>query len=130
MSERDRSTLIAHYRSLLFQQLSGRPWIVAMDVLVVAARHAKELQALGVESVLAIGASRGTGELPSSEAVPQIDLASSGDLDMMEAIHSAQALLNDLPAQVREAVDRFDPHRAASVVGAIFCSHLPVADRR
>ncbi|MEC9070877.1 MAG: hypothetical protein VX938_00800, partial [Myxococcota bacterium] len=129
MSDPVRAALIAHYRSLLSRHLAQRPWVVAMDVLVVAARYARELQGLGVESVVAIGASRGTGELPSSEVVPQIDLGSRADTGMMQAIHDAQAALTDLPAEVRAAVDRLDPQRAASVIGTIFCSHLPVADR-
>ncbi|MEL6342946.1 MAG: hypothetical protein AAFV53_07415 [Myxococcota bacterium] len=105
---------------------AGRRWIVAMDVLVGAAWQAKGLMDLGAAAVLAIGARRGVGEIP--EGIETINL-DRPRLPMMRAIRDADAALNDLPQDIRDRVDDFDPGHTARAVRTIFSSGAPVAGR-
>ncbi|MDP6934705.1 MAG: hypothetical protein QGG40_17425, partial [Myxococcota bacterium] len=126
----DDDPLVAHYREQLSSFIVGRPWIVAMDVLVGAARTAEQLRALGAERVLAIGASRGTGDLPDNDEIPCIDLGQATGGGIMDAIRASEELLTNLPPETLTRIDRFDPEHQARVVGTIFCSGLPIAGRR
>ncbi len=119
----------AYYRQLVESVIQGRPWVVAMDVLVPAALMAEQLLELGASRVFAIGAARGAGALPDPEQVPQLALDNRGD-DLMAAIRSGQELLADLPAHAVAALDQFDPHGVAKVIGAMFSDGRPVAGRR
>ncbi|MFP6605504.1 MAG: hypothetical protein VCC19_02920, partial [Myxococcota bacterium] len=83
----------------------------------------------GADRVLAIGASRGTGEIPEAEELQCLELGCSSDLGMMEAIRASERLLVNLPVAARQEVDRFDPSSQARVIGTIFGSGQPVADR-
>lgn len=106
----------------------GRRWIVAMDVLVAGSAMAKRLLDAGALDVLAVAASRGTGplaELPESRLLC-LDVRGP---DMMTAIRATEAALDQLPPELVEAVDRFDPERAARVVRALFSTGAPVAGR-
>jgi len=122
-------TTFQHYRTILESVIEKRPWIVAVDVLVGAGALAETLLDHGAERVLAIGASRGAGNLPSPERVSQILLDCADSPDMMTAIRTAQAALANVGPEVQAKVDAFDPERAARVVGAIFCNADPVARR-
>jgi hypothetical protein len=98
----------------------GRPWIVAHEVAVGACRTAERLLDLGASAALAIGTSRGTGDL--SERVPHAHLTLSG-ASIMEGIRAAERALATDPT-LRAAADAFDPEHKAGVVGALF-STLP-----
>ena len=118
----------SYYRSLVASVIRGKPWIVAMDVLVPAAAMAQSLLELGASRVFALGASRGAGEVPDPAEVPQLALDNTG-ADMMLAIRSGQDLLANLPAHAREALDAFDPDREARVITALFSDGRPVGGR-
>ncbi|MFO0609291.1 MAG: hypothetical protein U0324_39365 [Polyangiales bacterium] len=118
----------APFRDALRAVIQGRPWVVAVDVLAGATRTVDELLALGASRVMAVGAYRGMGPLPDPARVPTV-LLDLPPADMMAAIRAADDALSDLPAEVRAAVDRFDPAREARVVGTLFSSGRPVADR-
>lgn len=109
-------------------RIQGRPWIVAMDVLVPAARTAKQLLELGASRVLAIGGSRGTGALPDPDVVPQITLGVTGP-DMMGSIRAAEAALAAVPPAVQVQIDAFDPAGEARVIGTLFSGGAPVGGR-
>ena len=116
-----------HYRAELSKLVRGRPWIVATDVVVGAARHGTRLLDLGAQRVLVIGGSRGTGDI--DERLETIELGLRGK-DMMDGIRSAEAVLDALPAEVIAQVDAFDPQREALVVRELFSEGRPVAGRR
>ena len=107
----DVDGLVQHYRDQARTFIEGRPWLVATDVLVSAARMGSQLMELGAERVLAIGASRGVGDLPPPEQVQCIELGLAGETDMMEAIHQSGRALANLPDWVLAEVERFDPDR-------------------
>ncbi|TNE88801.1 MAG: hypothetical protein EP330_13500 [Deltaproteobacteria bacterium] len=116
----------SHWASLLRDQVAGERWLVAMDVAVPAARLAKALLELGAESVFALGASRGTGDLAE---VPTrwLDVRGEGMMGGIRA--SEQALIGPLPPEVRAAIDAWDPEHRARVVRPLFSGPEPVADR-
>ncbi len=118
----------SYFRGLVESVIRGRPWVVAMDVLVPAATVAQQLLDLGATRVFAVGAARGAGELPDAEQIPQIALDNRGD-DLMSAIRSGQELLANLPDAAREAIDRFDPEGVAEVIGTMFSDGRSVAGR-
>ena len=116
------------YRDLIAGRVAGRPWICATDVVVSAAAAAVQLLDLGAERVLAIGGSRGTGDLPDAAAIPQILLGTQGD-DMMGAIRASEAALAAVPPDVQARIDAFDPAGEARVITALFSSGAPVGGR-
>jgi hypothetical protein len=119
----------SYYRGLVQSVIEGKPWLVALNVLVPAALLAQGLKDFGATRVFALGASRGMGSLPDPEDVPQLALDNRGT-DMMAAIRAGQDLLADLPAHARDALDRFDPEGAARAIGTLFSDGRPVAGRR
>ena len=118
-----------YYRDLVSATIGGKPWIVAVDVLVPAVRFAAEMLELGASRVFALGAGRGAGVLPDRDDIAMLALDNRGP-DVMAAIRSGLDLLADLPPHARAALDAFDPDRAARVIGAPFCDDRTVGDRR
>jgi hypothetical protein len=129
LEEQERSDLIAHYAELVRGFVAGRRWVAATDVLVGAAKQGKTLLDFGADRVIAIGGSRGTGELPEPEEMQCIDLEVKAE-DMMSGIRQAMAALENLPDWACDEVNRFDPDHEAQVLGTIFCSDSDVGGRR
>ena len=119
----------SHYRELTESVYGDRKWIVAMDVLVPAAAQARTLLDLGASGVLAIGASRGSGDLPEPSEVRQLDLGVAVEGGTMQAIRASQDALADVPAEVRATIDDFDPAREARVIVPHFSTGRPVGRR-
>lgn len=128
LSAQERQALVTHYAALTRSFVADRPWVVATDVLVGAAKQAQTLLKFGASRVIAIGGSRGTGDLPGSELMKCLDLKVKAP-DMMAGIRKSGLALEDLPDWAREAVDDFDPQHEANVLSTIFCSGENVADR-
>jgi len=117
---------VEHWTDIVRRCVAGHRWIVAQDVLVSAAGVAKRLQDLGASSVLAIGATRGTGPVPAGVATICMDVRATS---MMDGIRRGEAALDALPAEHVAAVDAFDPDGSARVVRTIFSEGRPVAGR-
>ena len=119
---------VEYFREQVRQFVQSKRWIVAMDAAVPATAMALQLLELGAERVLAIGTSRGTGELGEHERLNTLVLnaRSSG---MMETIRHAESLLSALPPEAQREVDAFDPERTAMVVRALFSTGEPVGGR-
>jgi len=115
-----------YYEDLIRPVIAASPWVVGMDVLQLAARHAKHLSDLGAPAVLAVGGSRGVGVLP--EGVPTVVLGTGGD-SMMAAIRAGEAALDCLPASALAAIDAFDPAGAARGLRALYSGGRPLAGR-
>lgn len=120
----------SYYRGLVASVIRGRTWICAEDVLVPAAATAASLlERFGAARVLAIGGSRGTGELPDPERVPRLTLGSSGD-DLMSVIRNGQAALEAVPEAVLSRVDELDPEGEARVLAGLLGGEGRIAGRR
>lgn len=110
----------------LRRALQGRRVIVVSDVIQGAGGLARVLAAQGVEELFLIGGRLGTGKLPE---LPHVILGLP-PRSMMEAIHQCQDALCDLPQDVIERIEAFDPEGTAWVVGPFFFRGDPVAGRR
>ncbi len=128
LSETERQALLEHYEALTRSFIAERPWISATDVLVGATNQGKTLLKFGADKVLAIGGSRGTGELPDPEQMQCIDLEVTAET-MMEGIRLSMAALEDLPEWAVEQVNCFDPDHQAMVLGTLFSSDRNVGGR-
>ena len=115
------------YVELLRAIFGGRSWLVAMDVLAYSAQVSKQLLDLGATGCFALGASRGTGEVPAD--LPQLALNARGDT-MMAGVRAAEAVLDALPSHAMEAIDAWDPERQAQVIRTLFSACAPVARRQ
>jgi hypothetical protein len=114
------------YSRILTDIFGGRKWICVGAVVMEAAGSATTLRDLGGE-VLALGASRGAGEIPEWLQTINLDVGSARS--MMESMRRAEAAIAELPAWARAEIDRFDPQGTARAVLPIFGSLQRVADR-
>jgi len=118
-----------YFRDLVSSAVAGRPWLVAGDVLVPMAFIAQTLHELGASSVLALGVSRGMGDLPDPDVIPQVHGPGIVAPDTMTGIRMAGEVLADLPPDLRAAVEAFDPRKEARAVTPLYFDGRPVAGR-
>lgn len=117
------------HRELLGEVVAGRRVVVALEVLVAAARMEEQLRQLGAADVLVVAGSRGTGELDPEVERQAVDLSITAE-DLMDGIRAFEAALADPPRRAREAVEAFDPDGGATVIAPLFSQHERVLDRR
>lgn len=117
-----------HHVQLLRDHLAGRRVIVLLDVLVASAAYATRLRELGVEEMLLVSGSRGTGEIDAEVERDALVLGTGGD-DLMAAIRAFEAAVSDPPRELREAIDAFDPAGEALVITTMFSSRRHVCGR-
>jgi hypothetical protein len=129
LSEKDQDWLIEHFKSELNGVFSNKKWIVAMDVLYSSCLFSKKLKELGAESVLAIGSSRGVGELPNEDELLKINLNVSSRFGIMESIIKSEDAILNLEGEYIEIINDFDPKKTAKVIRTIFSSDCLVAGR-
>jgi hypothetical protein len=115
---------IEYYQDLLRPHFEGRKFILIGGPVVGFGDMIRQLRALGAERPLIIGSTLGTGHPPSQEEASWCSLEVRGR-DTMESFYRYEALLRDLPREVRETVERYDPGRTARVLGAIVLSEVP-----
>ncbi len=106
-----------------------RPWLVASDVLQGGARTVRRLRTWGAPRCFGIAAREGVGDLVVGPEDWEHHVLGLPSAPFMEAIHSAEDALRDLPSDLQEAVDRFDPDHAMRVIGTIVSDGRPVAGR-
>jgi hypothetical protein len=109
-----------YWRDLLRPVVAGRRIILTGMPVGGAGDRVGLLRNLGAGHVYVIGDGMGTGPLPDCEWM-SLDVSAP---TMMEAIRAGQAALAALPADAMAALDRFDPHRHALVIGT-FLNELP-----
>lgn len=117
-----------HHVQLLRRHLAGRKVIVVLDVLVASAAAADRLRDLGVEDMLLVGGSRGTGEIDVDVERDAVLLGTGGD-DLMGAIRAFEAAIDDPPEALREAIAAFDPGGEALVITTMFSARRDVCGR-
>lgn len=117
---------MSYHLDLARDVYGDRPWILAVDVLAAASHELAALSAAGVERVLVIAGSRGTGPVADHDAVV-LGVAGSS---VMDAIHGLDRALADPAPAVLGAVARFDPGARAKVIPPMFSQLSTVAGRR
>lgn len=127
MSDQD---LFARLDAALDAMVAGRAWLLTDTVLVATSRLAERLVARGAQPCFLLAAQPGTGEGPDEDAAAgAISLDLPAAPTMMDSVRQALAALQDLPDEVVQALDAWDPDREARVLGPIFDTGEPVAGR-
>jgi hypothetical protein len=117
-----------HHRALARAYLDGRRVIVATDAVVVSAALAARVEELGAAATLVVGGSRGTGELDPDAERDAIDLGTAGD-GIMGGIRAFEAGLDVPPRRLVDAIEAFDPDRAAVVLSTLFSRRAELCGR-
>ncbi len=117
-----------YYRELVRPIFEGRKVIVAAEILQAATGLVAFLREAGAERPFVLAGICGTGPVP--EEADQLVLDARGDGSVMGSIRAFEAALVDLPEPARAALDGYDPHREALVLGTLFTLEGTVADRR
>ena len=105
----------AYYNGLLRPLLSGRKFLIAGPIAVGLGGLARRLTGLGTERPFLIAGSEGTGALPTPEEAELhvLGLASS---DILEEHRNLQQVIDNLPCELRRAIDAWDPTESASFI--------------
>jgi hypothetical protein len=120
----------AGYRDLLKSLFQGRPVILAGGVATNWTSTVPLVRSLGAVDVLVIGTQgRGAGPLPDPGDATVLALPDPPAKSMMAAIHAGLARLHTPPAEVLDAVRRFDPAGTALVL-TDFLGTAPELDGR
>lgn len=118
----------AALRDMVRGVVQDRDWICTGDIAQGAVAHAHALHALGARRCLVLAGAMGTGpcDLPTGDL---LHLLGVKEASFLAGIHAMERRLQDLPASVRCALDRFDPRVEARVVGPLYAWHPQVAGR-
>jgi hypothetical protein len=108
----------ARYRDLLRPVFEGRHVILAGGVAVGWTSTVPLVRSLGAADVLVIGTQElGAGPLPDPADATVVALSAPETDSTMARIRTGLARLHAPPAEVVDAVRRFDPRREALVLG-------------
>lgn len=113
------TSIVDHLGAQLRAVLAGRPVVVAADALVTADELVRHLGAHGVERLLVVAGTRGTGWVDPRLERRAVVLGTSGP-GVMGGIRSFLRAMADPPDVLRAAVEEFDPDFEAIVVGPLF----------
>ena len=120
----------ACYRELLRPVFEGRKFLVAGPVAVGLGGLARQLLALGADRPFLIAGYAGTGAVPAPDEAELRVLGVQGG-DILTVHRNLHRALEKLPADVRRAIEAWDPAGTARFVFADpLASHLPVAGRK
>ena len=102
----------AYYKALLRPVFEGRRFLLPGNIAVGLGNVASELRGLGAARPFLVAGSRGTGPLPRREdaAMRVLDVRGTDPLDHNRNVQRALA---DLPPDVQDAVDTWDPDGSA-----------------
>jgi hypothetical protein len=108
----------------------GRSVVLAGDVAAAATPKIAVLQRLGAERFLVVTGDRGTGPQPEDAGAEVVFYPMERQPHTIAFFRAEERVLADPPADVRAAIDRFDPARDALVFGPFFSSATHVGERR
>jgi hypothetical protein len=121
----------AEYRDLLQPLFEGRRVILAGGVAVDWTSTVPLVRSLGATDVLVIGtAGRGAGPLPEPADATVLALPAPPATSMMETIYADLARLHEPPAEVIDAIRRFDPSGEALVLSHFLGTAAALDGRR
>ena len=115
------------FQSLVRGAYAGRRFVCGSEILMESAWTARRILDRGGDAI-AVAVTRGTGELPEGVDTRCLDLGPVGS--MMEGIRRGEAVMANLPADVRAWIDAFDPDGAARAILPFFGTALELAGRR
>jgi len=101
-----------YYRNLADPALASRRWIILSEAAAAATLSVQYLSSIGAPRPFVLAGSPGTGDLPDPEKAEMAILGSAGG-SIMEGFRAYFAAVADLPAEVRERIDEWDPDHTA-----------------
>lgn len=118
------------YRELVRPLVAGRKVVITGGPLAGLTPLVRLARALGADRPFALGFGVGTGDLPDPDKVDTLVLDLDAP-DIVSELRATDAVLADLPAHARAALDHYDPdHEAAVLVTTPFCARDEIAGRR
>lgn len=108
---------------------AGRKVVLTGGPLAAMTGQCRRLRELGAERPFLLATGMGTGELPGDDEAEWcvVELRAP---DVIAEIRAAMRLLRLLPAEVVEALDRWDPERRGLVLSPMFNELAVIAGRR
>ncbi len=113
--------------ALVRQAYEGRRFVCGAEILMESAWTAKRAIDQGATAI-AVGATRGTGELPEGVEMRCLDLGPVAT--MMEGIRRGEAAMANLDDEVVAWIDAFDPDRSARAILPFITTATQLAGRR
>lgn len=107
----------AHYDDLLRPVFAGRKFLIAGPIAVGLNGLARRLTGLGAERPFLIAASEGTGTLPTSDEA-ELRVLGTHSTDALEEFTKLHRVLEDLPPDLRDDIDAWDPANTARFIFA------------
>lgn len=109
----------------------GKKVILTGEMIAGIIPRARQVRELGSQSTFMLATEgMGTGDEPTEEDGEWLALEAPESSDIVDAIHASQRLLGNLPASARAAIDLYDPHNEAIVVGTFLHEQPAVAGRK
>ncbi len=102
----------AYYKALLRPVFEGRRFLLPGNIAVGLGNVASELRGLGAARPFLVAGSRGTGTVPT-EAEAALRVLDVRGADPLEHNRNVQRALADLPPEVQDAVNAWDPDGTA-----------------
>lgn len=120
----------AYYKALLRPVFEGHRFVLPGNIAVGLGYVARELRGLGAARPFVVAGSRGTGSLPHRKDAEMRVLDVRGT-DPLDHNRNVQRALADLPPEVRDAVNAWDPNGTAQTLHTDpLAEPRPVAGRR
>jgi len=120
--------VVERIREAAREWIGGRRVVLAGLPIAGAPRWIRELRGLGADRVFVVGTARGTGELPDPDQAEWVDLDIQAT-DAVDEFRQFERLAADAPAELIEALDRFDPQGDALVLVGPFHAVTAIAGR-
>ena len=119
-----------YYAQLLRPVFSGRKFLLAGPIAVALGGLAQRLVKLGAERPFLVAGSEGTGPMPSPEQAELRVLGTHGT-DVLSEHRRLQRALDNLPPDVRRAIDAWDSAGTARcVLASPLAESRPIAERQ
>jgi len=117
-----------YYRNLADPALASRRWIILSEAAAAATLSVQYLSSIGAPRPFVLAGSPGTGDLPDPEKAEMAILGSAGG-SIMEGFRAYFAAVADLPAEVRERIDEWDPDHTAMALATGLDPDTPIHGR-
>lgn len=105
----------AYYRALLRPVFEGRRFVLPGNIAVGLGNVALELRGLGAARPFVVAGSHGTGPLPPREDA-ELRVLDVRGTDPLDHNRNVQRALANLPSEVQDAIDAWDPERSAKTL--------------
>ncbi|MXY55313.1 MAG: hypothetical protein F4029_03895 [Gammaproteobacteria bacterium] len=120
----------AYYNDLLRPLFADRKFLIAGPIAVGLGGLARRLNGLGAQRPFLIAGSEGTGALPSPEEA-ELHVLGLDSKDILEEHRDLEQVIDDLPGELRRAIDAWDPTGSASFIfSSPLAASRTVAPRR